>query len=57
MKDANLTSLPLFAPQGLYAPAVFYAFMFIFSCRRKEQNHKHSICLHVEMSPLRRVFL
>lgn len=52
MKGADPTSLPLFALQGLYAPSVFYAF----SRRRKEQNHKHSICLHVDMSPLRRVF-
>lgn len=55
MKDADLTSLPLLALQGLYAPTVFYAFIF-FSRLRKEKNHKHSICLHVDMSPLRRVF-
>lgn len=29
MKDADLTSLPLFALQGLYAPTVFYAFIFL----------------------------
>ena len=29
MKDAGLTPLPLFALKGLYAPTVFYAFIFL----------------------------
>lgn len=29
MKDADPTSLPLLALQGLYAPTVFYAFIFL----------------------------
>lgn len=29
MKDADRNSLPLFALQGLYAPTVFYAFIFL----------------------------
>lgn len=56
MKDADPTSLPLLALQGLYAPTVFYAFIFL-AVGENKQNHKHSICLHVDMSPLRRVFL
>lgn len=30
MKDAGPTTHPLFALQGLYAPTVFYAFIFFF---------------------------
>lgn len=48
-----LTSpLPSLLSQQLYAPTVFLCFLF-FSRQRREQNHKHSICLHVDMSPLK----
>lgn len=37
MKDADPTSLPLFALQGLYAPTVFYAFIFL-AVREKNET-------------------
>lgn len=39
--DADLTSLPLFALQGLYDPTVFYAFIFL-AVREKEKNHTNT---------------
>lgn len=53
----NRLPLPLFTLQGQYAPVVFYSFMFLsFSCQTEERKHERSTCLHLEASPVRRVF-